>query len=134
VKPRVTLVVASLLSILFMTLHHADDILRGMAPGNTINILVVLFLVGWLYGTLMLADRRSGLAIVFVASLLASGIPIVHMTGPGLAGGAIANTTGAYFFVWTLIALGVTTLFSVVLSRALWKGTSEWPAGSTTRA
>jgi hypothetical protein len=72
---------------------------------------------------LVLANRRSGLVIVLVASLLASGIPIVHMTGPGLAGGKVANTSGAYFFVWTLIALGVTTLFSVVLSACeLWWG------------
>jgi hypothetical protein len=43
------------------------------------------------------------------------------MTGSGLVGGDIAGSSGAFFFVWTLIALGVTTLFSVILSaRGLW--------------
>jgi hypothetical protein len=43
------------------------------------------------------------------------------MTGSGLVGGDIAESSGAFFFVWTLIALGVTTLFSVILSaRGLW--------------
>jgi hypothetical protein len=43
------------------------------------------------------------------------------MTGSGLAGGDIAESGGAFFFVWTLIALDVTALFSVVLSaHGLW--------------
>jgi hypothetical protein len=40
--------------------------------------------------------------------------------GVGVASG-IANSSGGFFFVWTLIALGVTALFSVFLSvRGLW--------------
>jgi hypothetical protein len=115
-KHHFSLVGASLLSILFFTLHHADDIVRGMAPGGVINVIVMLLLAVWLYGTLVLPQQRSGQIIVLVASSLASGIPIIHMTGPGLAGGRIADTGGAYFFVWTLIALGVTTLCSVILA------------------
>jgi hypothetical protein len=43
------------------------------------------------------------------------------MRGAGLVGGRIANSVGIFFFVWTLIALGVTACFSVVLSaRGLW--------------
>lgn len=120
-KHNVMLSVASLLSILFMTLHHADDIARGMASGGIVNLVVVLILLVWLYATLMLAERRSGYVITLLASLFASGMPIVHMSGAGLAGGKIADSGGAYFFVWTLIALGVTALFSVVLAaRGLW--------------
>ena len=38
----------------------------------------------------------------------------------GVAGG-IGHTRGAFFFVWTLIAIGVTSLLPVVLSvRGLW--------------
>ncbi len=34
---------------------------------------------------------------------------------------SIANSSGHFFFVWTLIAIGVTGLFSVILSaRGLW--------------
>jgi hypothetical protein len=33
----------------------------------------------------------------------------------------IAQSSGGFFFVWTLLALGVTALFSVILSvRGLW--------------
>jgi hypothetical protein len=121
VTHTVPLRIASLLSILLMTLHHADDITRGMAPGGIINLLVVLVLVVWTYATLVLVERRSGHLIVLVASLLLSAIPVVHMTGPGLAGGRVADSPGAFFFVWTLIALGVTAALSVALSaRGLW--------------
>jgi hypothetical protein len=114
--------IASLLSILFFSFHHADDVVRGVASGNLSNLIPVIFLAVWLYGTmLVLAEKRSGYFIVLVMSLLGSGIPIIHMTGAGFVGGDIANSAGAFFFVWTLIVLGVTTLFSVVLAaRGLW--------------
>jgi hypothetical protein len=116
------LTIWSLLSILFFTFHHADDVVRGMAPGGLSNLVPVVFLVIWLYGiTLILAERQSGYVIILVLSLLGLGIPVLHMTGSGLVGGDIANSSGAFFFVWTLIVLGVTTLFSVILSvRGLW--------------
>ena len=122
-KHNVTLTIASLLSILFISFHHADDVVRGMAPGRLSNLVPVLFLLVWLYGTLVLAGRRSGYVIVLIASLLASGIPVVHMTGSGLVGGKInpSGDFGDFFFVWTLIALDVTALFSVILSaHGLW--------------
>lgn len=120
-KHNLMLPIASLLSILLMTLHHTDDIHRGMAPGGLINLVVVVFLVVWLYGTLVLTERRSGYVIVLLFSLFGLLIPAVHMKGAGVVGGRIANSSGAFFFVWTLIAFGVTTLFSVILSvRGLW--------------
>ena len=120
-KHNLMLTISSLLSILFMSFHHADDVVRGMAPGGFTNLVPVLFLVVWLYGTLALAGRRSGHIIILVVSLLASGLPVVHMVGSGLVGGNIVKSGGAFFFVWTLIALGVTALFSVLLSaRGLW--------------
>jgi hypothetical protein len=43
------------------------------------------------------------------------------MMGVGLVGGRIANSSGIYFWVWTLIALQVTAVFSLILSaRGLW--------------
>jgi hypothetical protein len=115
------LTISSLLSILFTSFHHADDVVRGMAPGQFSNLVPVFFLLVWLYATLVLAGRRSGYIIILVASLLASGLPVIHMMGRGLVGGDIANSSGAFFFVWTLIALGVTALFSLILSaHGLW--------------
>ena len=125
-KHNVMLTVASLLSILFMTFHLTDDIIRGMASGEVSNLFGVLILVVWLYGTLVLAERRLGYVIILLGSLLGLGVPVIHMMGKGVGvGGNIAKSSGAFFFIWTLIALGVTALFSVILSaRGLW--TLKW--------
>jgi hypothetical protein len=113
---NVTLTITSLLAMLFFTFHHADDVVRGMAPGGLVNVGVMVGLVVWLYGTLVLAGRLAGLVITMGASLFAAAIPIVHMTGSGLAGGRIAGSSGAFFFVWTLIGLGASAWLSVALS------------------
>jgi hypothetical protein len=119
-KHNVMLTIASLLSILFMTFHLTDDILHakvGTAQAGVANLVAVPILVVWLYGTLVLAERRSGYVIILVGSLLGLSVPVVHLMGAGgVVGGEITKSSGAFFFVWTLIALGVTAMFSVVLS------------------
>jgi hypothetical protein len=120
-KPNVLLTIASLLSILLLTFHLSDDIVRGIEPGGVKNITGVLMLVVWLYGTLVLAERRSGYIIILLGSILGSGVPVVHMMGKGLVGGRIANSGGIFFWVWTLITLQVTAIFALILSaRGLW--------------
>ena len=119
-KHNVMLTITSLLSILFMTFHLTDDIIRGMEKGGLSNLVAVPIFVVWLYGTLVLAERRSGYVIMLLGSLFAAGMPVLHMIGKGV-GGEFAKSSGAFFFVWTLLALGVTGTFSVVLSvRGLW--------------
>jgi len=119
-KHNILLVIASVLSILFMTFHLTDDIVRGMEPGTLLDLIAVPILVVWLYGTLVLAERRSGYVIILLGSLLGLGVPFLHMRGAGV-GGNIPKSSGAFFFIWTIIALGVTALFSVILSvRGLW--------------
>ena len=118
-KHNTMLTIASLLSILFGTFHLADDIARGMSPGGLPNLSAVVICVVWLYGTLVLAERRSGYVIILLLSFLSMGIPVIHMRGVGVGFGTIRS--GGFFFVWTLLALGVTSLFSVILSvRGLW--------------
>jgi hypothetical protein len=120
-RQNAVLIIVSLLSVLFMTLHLADDIVRGMEPGTLFDLVVLPILAVQLYGTLVLAGKRSGYVIILVASLLELVVPVVHMKGAGV-GGAIAGSNGAFFFIWTLLALGLTALFSVFLSaRGLWK-------------
>lgn len=120
-KPNIMLTVASLLSIIFMIFHTTDDIVRGMEPGTLFDLIIVPILAVWLYGTLVLRERRSGNIIILAASLLGLLVPVIHMKGAGV-GGTIAKSSGGFFFIWTLIALGVTSLFSVLLSaRALWE-------------
>ena len=120
-RDNIFLTIASLLSILFLSFHLTDDIVRGFEPGGPKTYNGILIMVVWLYGTLMLAERPSGYIIILLASLLGSAVPLIHMRGAGLVGGRIAHTSGMFFFVWTLLALGVTSLFSVALSvRGLW--------------
>lgn len=116
------LTITSLLTLLFLSFHHADDVVRGFAPGKFSNLIPIVFMVIWLFGSrLVLEERRSGYILILVLCLLASGIPVIHMQGAGIAGGRIAHSHAAFFFVWTLIMIGALSLFSVVLAaRELW--------------
>jgi len=120
-KQTAMLTTASLLSILFMTLHMTGDILFKMSPAGLVNLFVVLVFVVQLYGTLVLGGRRAGYIIIFLGSVLGLVIPVVHMKGTrGLIGGDIGNSGRAFLFVWTMLALGITSTFSIILSaRAL---------------
>ena len=122
-KPNVILTISSLLSLLFLTFHLAGDIVYGFEPGGLSNLVGgVLISIVWLYATLMLAERRSGYIIMLLGGLLSMFVPYVHMKGKGVGvASRIANTSGHFFFVWTLIAIGVLGLFSAILAaRGLW--------------
>jgi hypothetical protein len=115
-KQNVLLTITSLLSMLFVTFHITDDIVHGISPGGLSNLTVVVFLVVWLYAMLVLAEGRLGYAIVLLLSILASGVPILHMSGSSGITAGISNPGGAFFFAWTLLALEATAVFSVILS------------------
>ena len=112
----------SLLSIVLFSLHWADEIARGIESGTLSSAGGLLILFVWLYGTLVIPERRLGLAIILLAAVLSSGVPLLHMSGAGLVGKRIAaNTPGAFFWVWTNIALGASGMISAALAvRALW--------------
>ena len=122
-KQNALLTIASLLSILLCTFHLADDIVRGFERGGLANLTAVPITVLWLYATLVLMGRLSGYIIILLFSVLGMAVPIIHMQGRGVGvGSSIANSTGGFFFVWTLLALGATTLFSVILvAHGLWR-------------
>jgi hypothetical protein len=124
-KLNLMLTITSLLTILLMTLHLTSDTIHARvgtpeAGGSTLVAVPVLVLL--LYGTLVLGERRSGLIIMLVGSLLGVGMPIIHVIGAGgIFHGQIAKSSPAFLFVWTLHALGVTGMFSFILSvRGLW--------------
>jgi len=117
-KQSAVLVVSSLLSILLLTLHVTDDIVRGISKAEPSNI-ALLVLVLFLYGTLVLAERRSGHVIMLLVGLFAAAMPVMHMRGAHY--GEIATSTGGFFFVWTLWALGGLGGFTfIVAARGLW--------------
>jgi len=117
-KRPTVLLVTSLLSILLLTLHVTDDIVRGISkaePSNTALLVLVVFL----YGTLVLAERRSGHVIMLLVGLFAAGMPVIHMRGAHYS--EIARSAGGFFFVWVLWALGGLGGLTFVLSaRGLW--------------
>jgi hypothetical protein len=121
-KQTAMLTTASLLNILLMTFHLAGDIVFQMSPAGLSNLFAVFILVVLLCGTLLLAGRRAGYIIILFGSVLALIIPVIHMKGTrGVLGGDIGTTGQAFLFVWTLLALGITATFSIILSaRALW--------------
>ena len=91
-KQSVMLTITSLLTLLFISFHHADDIVRGFAPGNFSDLIPIVFMVIWLFGSkLVLDERRSGYILILILSFLASGLPVIHMRGAGIAGGRIAT-------------------------------------------
>ena len=117
-KPAILLPIASLLSILLLTLHITDDIVRGISKAEPSNI-ALLTLVVFLYGTLVLSERRSGYIIMLLVGLFAAGMPVIHMRGAHYA--EIAKSTGGFFFVWTLWALGGLGGLTLILAgRGLW--------------
>jgi hypothetical protein len=124
-KQNLMLPIASLLLILLMTLHLTSDTIHaraGTPEAGGSTLVGVPVLAVWLYGTLLLAERRSGLIIMLIGSLIGIGMPVVHvMSSAGIFHGAIARSSPAFLFVWTLHALGVLGLFTFVLAvRGLW--------------
>lgn len=120
---KVTLTVTSLLSVLLFAFHWADEMSRGMEVGTLSAFGGIVILVVWLTGTLVLGDRRSGYIISLLGGILGLGVLVLHMSGKGITGGRIPpNSPGAFFWVWTLIALGSTSTISAILSaQGLWR-------------
>jgi len=122
-KQSVMLTISSLLLFLLLTFHLAHDIVRGYEPGGLSNLIGGgLITVVLLYGTSVLAERRSGYIIKLLGSFFSLVVPYIHMKGKGVGTASrLAGTSGHFFFVWVLLAIGVLGLFSFILSaRGLW--------------
>ena len=118
-KRSVMLTIASLLSILLIMLHVTDDIVRGMDKAGPANFIAIAILVVWLYGTLVLTERRPGYIITLIGGIIATVVPVIHLRGTGIVN--VVKSSGGFFFLWTLFALGVLGIFSIILSvRGLW--------------
>ena len=117
-KHNTMLTVASLLSLLLLTLHITDDIVRGISKAESSNTALLVLAV-FLYGTLVLPERRSGHVIILLIGLMAAAMPVIHMRGGTLR--RDRQIPGGFFFVWTLWALGGLGGFTLILSaRGLW--------------
>ncbi len=112
-KPATMLTLTSLLSIVLLSIHIAEDIVLGFAGGGLENLFGIGVLAIYLCGALLLSGRRSGLVIVLLGSIITLAVAIMHMIGAGLG---VRRTQGAYFFVWTIYGLGISGTFGLVLS------------------
>ena len=118
-----TLTITSLLSILLFSFHWADEVARGLEPGTVSAAGGLLILGVWLSATLVFPERRWGLVIILIGSILAAAVPVLHMQGRGLVLGryGTTNANAMFFWVWTNIALGASGMVSLFLSvRELW--------------
>jgi hypothetical protein len=115
-----TLTVASLLSIILLPFHIGGDVVLGLDRGGPGFVFVVVpILLVMACGTLLLAERRSGHVIMFLGGLATLGMPIIHRNNAFTP--AIARAPGGLFFIWTLVALGVTGgLVMIFSARGLW--------------
>ena len=125
-KRSLLLPITSLVSILFMTFHLTQDTLHahaGSPEAGGSTLVAVPILVVWLYGTLLLAERRSGHIIMLVGSMLAMAMPVFHIMGPrGFFSGEFAKYSGAFLFFWSFFVLGVVGMLSFILSvQGLWR-------------
>ena len=120
-KDNASLTISSLLTIVLTILHVTSDIALGIdKPGLPHLFIFVPIVVVFLYGTVVLAGRRSGYVIILLGSLLGLYVSYIHMKSPHIA--ERVASSGGYFFIWTILAMSVTSLFSVILSAtAIWK-------------
>ena len=118
-RQNVPLTISSLLSVVLFTAHLAHDIIYGldsMSRAGTFTFLLIMLVS--LYGTVELAGRRSGYVITLLLGIFAMAMPVLHTVG------GPRSAARGFFFVWTLLALGASGVFSAVLAaRGLWRST-----------
>jgi hypothetical protein len=131
-KPN-TLTIVSLISIILLPFHIAGDIALGLdAGGSGVVFIGVPVLLVIACGALLLAERGSGHVMMFLGGLVALGMPLIHRNSGFTA--TVAKAPGGVFFIWTLMALGVTGSLAIILSaHGLWNLRSRRTAGTVER-
>ena len=112
-KPSVLLTGTTLITALFLTLHVADDIARGMDTIGLHSLIPMVVFGLWLYGALVLSGRRWGYILLLLLSIVGLGVVIIHLRGTHM--GQIAVSNGGVLFVWTLFVIGTTSSLSFLL-------------------
>ena len=131
-KKNVTLTISSLIATVLFPIHLAHDFVFGLdsmtRAGTSVYLLIMLVS---LFGTLELSGRRSGYVIMLLLGIFAVGMPVLHTVG------SPRSASRGFFFVWTLLALGASGVFSATLAaRELWRSararrTARTPTGAS---
>ena len=115
-KRNLALTISALLSLVLSSVHITQDTLHatdGMDQNGTMIVLLIMLV--YLYGTVELAGRRLGYIIMLLGGIASLYMPFLHSMGP-------RATRWGFFFVWTMIGMGVAGAFSAILAaRELWR-------------
>jgi hypothetical protein len=113
---RLALAIAMLLLI-----HLSGDIVYGFERGETVMALGVLAAGAWLAAVLALGPRAA-YALVLLLSCVAPIVPLIHMSGTGVADDISGTDIGIFLFIWSTMALGAIAPVAVALSiKGLWR-------------
>ncbi len=104
----------SLVSMVLLTLHVVDDIVRGFDSAGLVNMIGISVLGVLLYGTLVLRERLAGHIMMLFVAVFSLGMPLIHLRGPRI--NEIAQASGGFFFIWTLWALGALGILGIILA------------------
>jgi hypothetical protein len=102
------------LIIALLTAHLSQDVVYGIEQGDLGDLIAAAISGVWLYFTMALAGRRSGYLLLLLGAFLAPVVPLAHMSGDGVRDDLPAGE--GFFFVWTLVGLGVTAPLSLLFS------------------
>lgn len=106
--------------MVLLPLHIAGDMIYGFDKGGPglLYVVIPILLVAAI-GVLMLNGRRSGYIIMLIGGLASLLMPIIHRNNGFTV--AVAKSPGGMFFIWTLVAMGVTGGLAMILSlQGLW--------------
>jgi len=104
----------SLISLVLLSVHVADDYVQGFDKHVVDNPYGILVLVLVACGIFLLRERVIGRVILLLGGLIAVGMPIIHLRGHFPAD--FARADGALRFIWTLYAIGTTGALTVILA------------------
>lgn len=114
----------AVLGLTIMTLlliHLSGDILFGFERGETIMAIGVLIGGVWLAAVLTLGPR-AGYALVLLIACLAPLVPLIHMSGTGVADDIEGSDFSLFLFVFSLLALAAAAPVLIMLSiQGLWR-------------
>ena len=112
-KRNTTLTVLSLLNLLLLMIHIAQDTVLQAEGRMTYPIPMAVFAL-LLYASLIGSDRIWGYIVMLLGGFFGVGMIVIH------ARGIVVRPTGGLFFVWTMFALTATGWMTILLSaRAL---------------
>jgi len=111
--PGTVLSIASLLSIVFITLHVTDDVVHGFDTVSPWSLIAITVAGVWLYASLLLKERLAGYIIMLLGGVFSFGMPLIHFRSSRI--GETVTSSGGFFFLWTLFVLGILGIFTIIL-------------------